>query len=102
MTVKEISATFPNTYRVYIKSVFSQNNGRNTIDKLYGFLDSLHNVRINLVPNDKNTLFKRILKVDDEHIYRGEGYRINDAKKVLIEKAMARLETTFEIKSFFI
>ena len=102
MTVKEISATFPNTYKLYIKSIFSKNKEQNTIDKLYGFLDSLHNVRINLVPNDKNTLFKPILKVDDEHIYCGEGYGIKDAKKVLIEKAMARLEKTFEIKSFFI
>ena len=104
MTLKEFKSLYPNTFLDYCNSRYSKMSTSKPLDRIYNFLDSNCRIRINFSPifkedsksefdqQNNRTYYKPILTIDDHTIFCGDSWLLDQAKKIVIGKAICYLE----------
>ncbi|MGV6945164.1 hypothetical protein [Sphingobacterium kyonggiense] len=91
MNIINFKINYPNTYSLYSKSIYSKMMGLKPIERIYSFVESREGVKMNFVPVFNN-YYKPRLSINEISINCGEGYSKTEAKKIVVDKALAYLE----------
>lgn len=90
MNLKEFEKEYQMTYSEYQNNIYSKMFKIKPIERIYNFLDSRIGVRINLLVVDDK--YRPTLSIDNVNIYCGEECKREEARKIVIEKALNYLE----------
>lgn len=91
MNIIDFKSNYPNTYLLYCESTYSNMKKLRPIERIYSFVESRKEVKINFFPLFNN-YYKPSLSISEISIYCGNGYSQMEAKKNVVGKVITYLE----------
>ena len=95
MTLKEFQIDFPVTFQKFNTTKWGNSKGLEVLDRIYGFVESTPMIKINFFPEDETNYYCPELMIDNKRIVLNGRYTLNNAKKLVVSKALCFMEFGF-------